>query len=264
MQQKLQAFVLKTYETGNSSEVVHLLTRELGRLSVYARGVRKSKKGASSTLQPLSRIEISVYLREGSDLATFKEADLLQSYESILHDFERFSLGLLTSEVCAGAVEPLQAQEEVFDLLEAYLEDLKPESSHSALSATCKAFYILLALTGYEPEIHEELLKPWPEGRPKPHCFWLNTDQSLIHASGPAGSEMQWPCSVPLHKADFPIPPQAVRFLYNLRERKASSVDLEEDHGMQLLEGFIRLFERHHEGSVKAAQFWREVVGLAE
>ena len=252
------ALVLKSYETGNTSEVLHVLSAEYGRLSVFARGLRGPKSRFGAVLQPLSVVELSVSMQEHGETANLRDAALLSDHAALVGDLERFSLALLLAEAASVSCHASQPAPEIFAALLQGLSELDPVSPHSAPLAATRGMAHLLDAAGYQPQIDPDLLRPWV-GR-KPNLFWLDVTTGLIHGEGsqpinPPG----WPMRIPNDARHFPIPPAGVRFLYELE--RGGEAPLPEPQALQLLEGLVRLCEYSHDTQLRAAAFWREISG---
>jgi hypothetical protein len=255
---KLHAIVLKSYETGNSSEVVHVLSAEQGRLSVYARGLRSRRNRHAAILQPLALVELTLMLKEGAEMGTLRDAAPLGDQSAITSDLERFSLGLLLAEAASSSCGVAQPAPELFSALLRALHELDPRSGLSAPVAACRGMLAVLAVAGYEPQVDDALLQAWPDDKPKPLCFWLDAEAATIHARGAQPREAPvWPTAMSGSVKLVPLPPRAVRFVYEVGRGNMAPLSAEEAH--QLLEGLIRLCEFHHEGPLRSAGFWREL-----
>ncbi|CAN5286337.1 hypothetical protein BH09SUM1_BH09SUM1_15760 [soil metagenome] len=252
-----QAIVLKSQETGSSSEVIHTVSAEYGRLSVYGKGILNPKNKFRGILQPLALVELTLYLKDGADMGTLRDASLIEDHAPLTADLERFSLALLLAEAASFGCEPGQPAPGIFAALVEGLHYLDARSGLTAPQAAARGLLHILSAAGYEPQIDEALLGPWPAGETKPLVFWLDASTGVISARGhqPAGAP-QWPWILP--GAAFPLPPKAVRYLYESRTG-APAVSLSTDEMRQWLEALIRLCEWHHEGALRSADFWRRI-----
>lgn len=255
-----EAIVLKSYETGNTSEVVHVFSGRAGALSVYARGLRRAKSPYRGMLQPLSRVQLAVYLKEDAEMGTLKEASLLDDNAALTHDFERLTLGLVLAEAASAAGEKNHPAEETYGALVEALRLLDPRSGMTALVAACEGLLCLLAAAGYSPGIDPGLLQPWPPGKARPVCFWLDAETATVHGrrSQPPRAP-HWPLNIAANARDIPIPPAAVRMIYE--SPRAETTTLNAPEAAQLLQALIRVFEYHHDRPLQAAAFWRKTVG---
>ncbi len=73
------ALVLRTYKMGETSEVVVLLARSLGKLRAVAKGARGPRSRYQSALVPLSEVRVTLYGRQGAELFRLGACELLHS-----------------------------------------------------------------------------------------------------------------------------------------------------------------------------------------
>jgi len=73
------ALVLRTYDLGETSKVVVLLTRERGKLRAVAKGVRGPRGRYHSALEPLSELRVGLYARQGAPMHRLGECELIRS-----------------------------------------------------------------------------------------------------------------------------------------------------------------------------------------
>ena len=93
MQQlKTQAIVLSRTNYGEADRIVTVLTPEVGKLRLMARGVRVLKSKLAGGIELFSINDIS-YIRGRSELATLTSARLNRNFGQILSDIERVQFG---------------------------------------------------------------------------------------------------------------------------------------------------------------------------
>jgi len=85
--QTLSALVLGSTDLGEADKLVHLLTRERGRVSARARGARRSRKRYGGRLDRYALIRASITFRKGK--GTMGEVDLLRPFLGIRDDLLR-------------------------------------------------------------------------------------------------------------------------------------------------------------------------------
>jgi recombinational DNA repair protein (RecF pathway) len=257
---RIEGIVLATYPTGDTSEVVRILSPERGRVSLIAKGSRAAKSKVSAALQPFAVVEAHAVVREGSDLGVLREAALVRAHPGLAADLERFSLAALFLELIAECTLADHAIPEGYSLALDGLADL--ESAPRPSLGTRGAGWLLEALreVGFEPAIAPELLRPWPPGVPRPAAFALRIQEGTVEAAGVA-SAPRWPCLPPVAARDILLPPEAVRCLYEARggRTREGLTPLADAHARQLTEALIRLAERHMETPLRAARFWRDL-----
>ncbi|MCK5832582.1 DNA repair protein RecO [bacterium] len=97
----LDSIVLRRIKFGDSSLIATLFTKEQGKLSVIAKGARaaKSKKGLASALEPLNRIEATIYSKTTRQMQVLSSAEILDDYYVIKKDYDRIqaAVSILTA-----------------------------------------------------------------------------------------------------------------------------------------------------------------------
>ena len=149
---KTEAVVLRSIRYGEADRVLHLYTRDRGRVGAIAKGVRRVKSRFGGRLEPMFRVELM--LREGrGDLCTVTAADTVDAHPS-LRD-RRDALERAT-QACDAVLRLLDSQEPnrpAYNLLchELQLLDRDPAA---ATRAQALAFRVkLLLAAGFAPEL---------------------------------------------------------------------------------------------------------------
>jgi DNA repair protein RecO (recombination protein O) len=147
-----EAIVLRSIRYGEADRVLHLYTRDRGRVGAIAKGVRRVKSRFGGRLEPLVRSELM--LREGrGDLCTVNGAHTIAPHASIRDN--RAALERAT-EACDAVLRLLDSHEPnrpAYNLLcnELQLLDRDPAG---ATRAHALAFRIkLLLAAGFAPEL---------------------------------------------------------------------------------------------------------------
>src|SRR4029079_16338984 len=91
---KTEAIVLRSLRFAEADRILHLYTRERGRMAAMAKGIRKPKSRVGARLEPLSHVELM--LHEGSgELQTVTGVQLLCSHQEATGDFVPASVSVL-------------------------------------------------------------------------------------------------------------------------------------------------------------------------
>jgi DNA repair protein RecO (recombination protein O) len=153
---KTEAVVLRSIRLGEADRVLHLYTRERGRIGAVAKGVRKTKSRFGGRLEPLSHVALVLYPGSG-DLETVTGVDLVHSHDTARADYYRLSVGLIGAEAMLRLFTEQEQNERAFTALTRFL-DVLDESPHAAerptLDPLALAFQLkLLWLSGYLPHL---------------------------------------------------------------------------------------------------------------
>ncbi|MBI3190034.1 MAG: DNA repair protein RecO [Ignavibacteriales bacterium] len=146
---KTEAFVLRTIKFKESSKIVTFYTKELGRVGAIVKGARRPKSKIGASLEPMSHVQIVLYLKEGREVQTVGQCDLLHSYHHFASDLEKLSVGLSIIELVYNIAHEQEQNIPLFDLINQTLAALN-ESSHNSLIL----FYFemrLAELLGFSP-----------------------------------------------------------------------------------------------------------------
>lgn len=149
---KTEAVVLRSIRYGEADRILHLYTPHRGRLSVIAKGVRKTKSRFGGRLEPFFRLEM--VLHQGrSDLLTVSGATTVQAYPRL----REHARTLDVAARCCDAVGRLFATDDphsgVFHLLANELALLNADPDRAG-QANAVAFRLkLLLAAGVAPQL---------------------------------------------------------------------------------------------------------------
>jgi DNA repair protein RecO (recombination protein O) len=152
---EVEAIVLRSLRYGEADRILHLLTREQGRVNAMAKGARRTTSRLGGRLEPLSRV--ALFLRRGSgDLATVTGADLLDGGDAVRADPGRLALALAGAEGVLKLFPEAAPNDRLFDGFVRYLalvaERAPGERVDAATDPLALAFLVkLVALAGWAP-----------------------------------------------------------------------------------------------------------------
>jgi DNA repair protein RecO (recombination protein O) len=116
-----EAFVLQSRPLGEADRIVTFLTRTAGKLRGVAKGARRSRRRFGSSLELLSRVRVTYFERERSDLVRIDGADLLESFYRLQEDPVRGAVLACCAEIADAFTREAQEDEAFFRLLHAVL-----------------------------------------------------------------------------------------------------------------------------------------------
>ncbi len=120
-----EAMVIRSHPLGESDRIVTFLTRAAGKVRAVAKGARRSRKRFGSNLEPLSRVRLQYFEREGADLARIETVDLLESFYRLQEEPERAAVLACMAEVADAFAREQQEDEPYFRLLHAVLRAVR-------------------------------------------------------------------------------------------------------------------------------------------
>lgn len=147
---KAEAIVLRSMVYRESDRILTLFTREAGKVSAIAKGVRKTTSRLRGAVQLFSHTRLVLY--GGRSLDTVSQGEAEEDFSYLEQDLERFA----TASYCAELVDRLtperEPQPKLFFLMLSMLRALK----QGDLELTARVFELkLLDILGYRPSLTE-------------------------------------------------------------------------------------------------------------
>ena len=149
---KTEAVVLRSLRYGEADRILHLYSRERGRIGAIAKGARRVKSRLGGRLEPLSRVNL--VLRQGrGDLCTITAVDTVDAHPSLR---ERWASLERATQACDAVLRLLDSEEPnepAYNLLCRELNLLDRDGA-AATRAHALAFRLkLLLAAGFAPEL---------------------------------------------------------------------------------------------------------------
>ncbi|TAM82669.1 MAG: DNA repair protein RecO [Acidobacteria bacterium] len=146
-----EAIVLRTHRLGEADKIASLLTRQLGRIRVVAKGALSRRGRYGAALEPLTYIRVWVYDRENRDLQRVGSAEIVESFFEMQRDYRIQLAAQYLAEVTERFLPDREVNERVFRLLLVVLRAFK---RFGEVSRPLLFFdYWLLRLGGFLPDL---------------------------------------------------------------------------------------------------------------
>lgn len=162
-----EAVVLRTHKLGEADRIVTLLTRSHGVIRAVAKGVRRTSSKFGARLEPLTHVDVQLYVGRTLDVVTQVEA--IATYGAVLTgDYPRWTAGQVMLETAERLTpEERQPATQQYLLLVGGLRTLCGEDHDPAL--VLDAFLLRsLSIAGYAPSFDACVRC----GEPGPHRFF--------------------------------------------------------------------------------------------
>lgn len=118
------ALLLQVVDFQERDRLVTFLTREHGRKRGVAQGARRRYSRFAGVLQPLAKLAVTWFEKDGRELVRVREAELLRPAAALLADLEGILVGSFLAEHVAAFAQEDAPAEGLFRLLDATLEAL--------------------------------------------------------------------------------------------------------------------------------------------
>ena len=95
-----EGLVIRQYPLGEADRILTLLTRDLGKIRVVARGVRRPKSRLGGQMELLSQVSLTASV--GRDLDVVIEAQTVNRHQKLSEQLDRLSHGIYLCELLDG------------------------------------------------------------------------------------------------------------------------------------------------------------------
>jgi len=147
---KTAALVLRKFEFGETSQVLHLLTRARGRVHVLAKGSLKPKSAFLGPLDVLELGEARIYAKRDG-LSILGGFDRTTNFPGIRRDLARLEAAFDALEVLTDASREEHEDAELFDLSVETFRALETTPAERAPTALLRFDLRLLGVLGFGP-----------------------------------------------------------------------------------------------------------------
>src|SRR5689334_7931845 len=108
-----EAIVLRTYNLADADKIVVCLTRDSGVIRAVAKGARKLKSRFGAGLEPSTVLSLDYFEKEGRELVSLKQAEIIRSYFGLAQNTEIVSALAYLSELVMEFSPPGEPNEKV-------------------------------------------------------------------------------------------------------------------------------------------------------
>ncbi len=148
---RLEAIILRTYALGDTSRIAVLYTQDRGMLRAVAKGARQPRSKFAGALEPLTRVQAIVYIKEDRDLQLLSAAEPIETTVGIEAGLIHLTHAQAAVEFIDRLVWGEEPHENLYKLLLAALRSIAAAPEESLASITL-AFQLQAAgLMGYRP-----------------------------------------------------------------------------------------------------------------
>jgi DNA repair protein RecO (recombination protein O) len=148
---RVSAIVIRQRNLGEADRILTLYTRERGKVSAVAKGVRRSRSKLAGSLQLFSLAEVQ--LAAGRSLEVATQARSLDSFYNLRRDLTCYAHASYTAELLDALTDEGLPDEILFDLLSATIRALDCGADPDTI---VRGFELhLLDRLGYGPELDE-------------------------------------------------------------------------------------------------------------
>lgn len=114
MLEKIEGFIIKTQDYGETNKIVTIFSKKYGKFSAMARGAKKLKSRMAAVTQPFIYGEYLIYMNQ-KGLSTIQQGDVLDSFRLIREDIMKTAYAAYISELLDKLLDPLHPDYYIYD-----------------------------------------------------------------------------------------------------------------------------------------------------
>jgi DNA repair protein RecO (recombination protein O) len=226
---KTEAIVLRGIRYGEADRVLHLYTRDRGRIGAIAKGVRRARSRFGGRLEPFFRLDLVLYEGRG-DLLTVTAAETLAGHPRLREDGAALDVAARACDAVGRLFQDGEPHPGVYHLLANELALLDGEPAR-ATRANALAFRLkLLLAAGFAPQLAA--------------CAACGEADHLVGFSGAAGGVVCAACEA----SAFPLSQEAHDFLVGALGRPLAEAPPAQPPALAQAERAISETLEHHAG----------------
>jgi DNA repair protein RecO (recombination protein O) len=146
--------ILKKEDRGETNQLFTIYTRDLGKLEILGKAIRKisSKLRSGADIFYLSEIEFI----QGKAYKTLTDAILIDKFENIRKDPKRLRIAYKISEILDNLIRGQEADENIWQLLNETFQKLNDYNLKPKIYSLIYYYFLwnFLSILGYQPEIY--------------------------------------------------------------------------------------------------------------
>ena len=114
---KTEAVVLRSIDFHETSKIVTFYTRQYGKIAGIVKGARRPKNKYGSSLEPMSYVSLVFYKKEGRDVQTVSNCDVMKPFRYLYEDIDKMAIGMAIIELMNIVIHEREENAQLFSLL---------------------------------------------------------------------------------------------------------------------------------------------------
>ena len=147
---KTEGIVLKSMEYEEADKIVTIYTKDYGKITAIAKGVRKTKSKFGSSLEILTHSNFLIY--KGRNIDIVSQTEILESFFSTSKEVIKFAFAVNCLEVVNRLSEEREINIGLFNLLKEVLHYLKESNDPKLQTLSFK--WQTISILGYRPSLN--------------------------------------------------------------------------------------------------------------
>jgi len=160
--QTAEALILDVRDLHDRDRIVTFLTREHGKRSGVAKGARVKHSRFGGQLQPLAKVQVTWFERDGRDLVRVSSVELIRAAQTLQSDLEGLLLGSYLADHLLEFAQEGEASDHLYRLLDSTLQALAAGVDRDLATRYFEAWVLRIAGVFPAPHVCPSCGRPFP------------------------------------------------------------------------------------------------------
>ncbi|TQS74572.1 DNA repair protein RecO [Ornithinibacillus gellani] len=231
MLEKIEGFIMKTQDYGESHKIVTIFSKKLGKFSAIARGAKKPKSRMAASTQPFVYGQYLIYVSTG--LSSIQQGEILDSFREIREDIFKTAYTAFIMELTDKLVDKQKPDAFLFEQLRQTIDWI---NEHDQADIPIMMYEMKLFRTGgFAPVVNQ--------------CVNCGSTSAPFHFSIVEGGLLCNSCKMK-DPDSIPLPSAVPRLLYlfaNVSLDQVSSISVKEEN-IQLIRQLLDAYYDRYGG----------------
>lgn len=153
---RVEGIVIRATDYGEGSSILNVLTNQMGKIAMMARGAKKVRSRFSSLAQPFTHAEFVIFRSSSRSMGTINSGELIQSHQRLREDLFLSAYAAYMAELTNRLLEDGEHVPGLFEQLLAAFQAL--EEGKDAAVITHVYEMNMLAIAGFMPQLQQCVL----------------------------------------------------------------------------------------------------------
>lgn len=230
---RVEGIVIRATDYGEGNSILNVLTKQMGKIAMMARGAKKVRSRFSSLAQPFTHAEFVIFRSSSRAMGTINSGELIQSHQRLREDLFLSAYAAYMAELTNRLLQDGEHVPGLFEQLLAAFQAM--EEGKDAAVITHVYEMNMLAIAGFMPQLQL--------------CVLCGTSDELTALSAEHGGTVCRTCraKVPQAMEAAPAVLKLLRIFQQLDLRRLGNVQVSEATKISL-QSFIRAYMDAHLG----------------
>nr|WP_267879710.1 DNA repair protein RecO [Caldalkalibacillus mannanilyticus] len=148
---KTEGIIIRSKDYGEGNKIITIYSSQMGKISVMARGAKKTKSRLSSVSQLFTYGSFLIQKGSGHSLGTLSQGEIVQSFRELRHNLTLTAYAAYFAELLDKLVEDNERSTSLFNLLLTIFTYLEEEKDAEILARLYEMK--MLMASGYRPVV---------------------------------------------------------------------------------------------------------------